>query len=86
MGHRKFGVLSSSADPEKLSKTVTGIIISFGALLTPLLAWVGIDIGITQLANQIGLAVGSLVFLYGVLQKVLIAIFKKVPPEMGGIV
>jgi hypothetical protein len=77
MEKRRFGRLSSSADPEKLSTMVSGAILS----LSSLLIWGGSVIGVplTQnevaaLATQIGLVVGGLAFLYGVVRKIVVAV------------
>ena len=74
---RKFGALSSSTDPEKLSMTVSGAILSISALII----WGGNALGLPLTQNQIaafatqaGLAVGALAFIYGVLRKAIVAV------------
>lgn len=65
---KKYGVLSSSANPENLSATVKGLVISLGSvlvLITPLT-----DVQVVELATQASLIVGALWTLYGAGRKV----------------
>lgn len=72
---RKFGALSSSIDPQKLSTTVTGFLLYFTAFFIGLAAKYGIaltDAQIALAAAQIGQAVGILYGLYGLARKILV--------------
>lgn len=80
MDEKRFGVLSSSADPKQLSTTVRGAILGLSALIIPLGAYLGFSFSetdVAQFANQFGLAIGSLIFIYGVIQKGIIAIHSR---------
>ncbi len=68
-------IFQSSIDASKLSATVTGIIISFSALIIYLLHVIGINIGseeVSNFATQVGLATGALWTIYGFLRKVIV--------------
>lgn len=76
MDERKFGALSSSADPKQLAATVSGVIISFSSLIIYGAAYMGFPLlenQVSAFATQVGLAVGSLTFLYGVIRKAVVA-------------
>lgn len=80
METRKFGSLSSSTDSTKLAASVSGVIIAFSALIVygaALLGFTIVDAQVSSFATQVGLAIGSLVFLYGVIRKVVVAINAK---------
>jgi len=65
---KKYGFLSSSANPEKLSATVQGLVLSLGSvivLLTPIT-----DVHVVELATQTSVAIGALWTLYGAGRKV----------------
>ncbi len=69
---RKFGALSSSEDPQKLADTVKGAILAFSALIMVLGSKFGLPLtqnGIAMFAEQIGLSIGSLWFLFGLVKK-----------------
>jgi hypothetical protein len=77
---RKFGALSSSVNPEQLSTTVSGAILSVSALLI----WGAnlLDVPLTQnqiaaFATQAGLALGGLAFIYGVVRKLVVTVNAK---------
>jgi len=75
MENKSLGILGSSVDPKQVSTTVKGVIISLSALLIPLGAYMGIPLSESEIgtfANEFGLAMGSLVFLYGLIQKVIV--------------
>lgn len=77
---RKFGALSSSTDPEKLSMTVSGAILSISALLIWGANFLGFPLTQNQIAafaTQTGLAVGALAFIYGIIRKVIVAVNQK---------
>ena len=81
MQNKKFGSLSSSTDPQSLSATVSGAILSFSVIIIFLAQhWFNITIGdaqVSMLAEQVGAAVGALWFLFGVVRKVVVAIQQK---------
>lgn len=73
--YRKFGVLSSSEDPQKLGDTVKGIILGLGSVLILSLHFVGIDVGsaeVSQFAVNAGLAVSSIWTAYGLIKKAIV--------------
>jgi len=77
MDNRKFGSLSSSVDPQSLSATVSGGILSFSAVIIFLASHFGFNLGneqISMFAQQVGLAVGSLWFLFGLVRKLVVSI------------
>lgn len=74
---RRFGALSSSTDPSGLAASVSGVIITFSSLIIHGAALMGFNIvagQVSEFAVQLGIAVGSLVTLYGVLRKVVVAV------------
>jgi uncharacterized membrane protein YczE len=74
---KKFGSLSSSSNPRELAATVSGLILTFSALIILIAQKLGFPLTQNVIANvseQIGLAVGSLWFLFGVVRKIIIAI------------
>ena len=80
MENRKFGALSSSVDPTKLATTVSGLIITFSSLIIYGASWLGfpiLDVQVSAFATQVGLAIGSLTFLYGVVRKAIVAMSAK---------
>ena len=80
MQNKKFGALSSSTNPQELSATVSGAILSFSALIIFVAGHFGFNIDnaqLTDLAGQIGLAAGALWFIFGVVRKVVVAIQQK---------
>lgn len=73
--NKRFGALSSSTNPEQLSATVSGLILSAGAIIIMIAGWLNIpltDGQIGELASQAGIVVGALWTLYGVLRKVVV--------------
>ena len=80
METKKFGALSSSVDPTKLATSVSGAIIVFSSLIIYGAGFLGftlVDAQVSGFATQVGLAVGSLTFLYGVLRKGVAALTKR---------
>ncbi|MEK7578269.1 MAG: hypothetical protein AAB456_00925 [Patescibacteria group bacterium] len=78
--HKRFGALSSSTDPSQLAATVQALILAAGTIIIMIAGWLGIvivDAQITAFATQVGLAVSSLWFLYGVLRKVVVRLFEQ---------
>lgn len=79
MDNRKFGALSSSEDPARLADTVKGLIMAFSALIMVVGTKMGFpltDSNIAIGAEQIGLSIGSLWFLYGLVKKVIVRFAK----------
>lgn len=77
---RKFGALSSSEDPQKLADTVKGFILAFSAILMVIGTKLGVPLTENQIAlfaEQLGLAIGSLWFLYGLIKKIVIKFAKR---------
>jgi len=77
MQNKKFGALSSSIDPEKLSASVSGAILSVSALIIMFGGFLGVPLTqneVATFASTAGLGVGSLWFLYGVLRKIIVAV------------
>ena len=74
----------SSADPNKVSATITGFIISLSSLIILVAGYYGFSIApeqITASAAQLGTAIGSIVFIFGLIRKIIIAINLKVNPQ-----
>ncbi len=75
MQNKTLGILGSSVDPTQLSATVSGLIMSFSALIIWLAKTHGIIIGsneIMNLASQVGGVVGEIVVVYGLCRKLVI--------------
>lgn len=74
---RKFGSLSSSTNPEQLSATVSGAILSVSSLIVFLAGWMGVPLAeseIAEVAQQAGMAAGALWFLYGAVRKLVVSL------------
>ena len=72
---RKFGALSSSENPEALSATVKGAILSVASLILFAAKWLDVpftETDVVNLATNAGMAAGSLWFLFGVLRKLVV--------------
>ena len=70
-----YGKLGSSTNPEQLSATVSGLILSAGAILILVLGYFGVPFtnsDVAELATQAGLTVGALWTLYGAIRKVVL--------------
>ena len=77
MTKRKFGVFSSSENPEQLALTVKGIIVSLASLIVLVAAGLGFPVSVEQvavLAGSIGTAVGAIATLSGLIRKIVIAV------------
>ena len=77
---KKYGALSSSTDPKQLAASVSGAIIMFASLIIWVAGYLGVPLTDNQIgafATQMGLAVGSLTFLYGVVRKGVVFFVKK---------
>jgi hypothetical protein len=81
MKEKRFGALSSSADPEQLANTVRGAILAVAAIIvyigTNLL---GIEItqgDITSFAAAAGAIAGGVWTCYGIIQKFVVMIAKR---------
>lgn len=77
---KKFGSLSSSVNPEKLSTTVSGVFIGGAVVIIWIAKWLGFEITtdeVTTLGVQIGSMVSTFVILYGLIRKTVVAIQQK---------
>ena len=77
---KKFGSLSSSVNPEKLSTTVSGVFIGGSVLIVWIARYLGIEVTndeVTNLGIQVGSMVSTLVILYGIIRKFIVAIQQK---------
>lgn len=71
--------VQSSADPEKVSMTVKGILLTYVGLIAVLLHLFGIDFSeaqIVELISQVAVAVGSALTIVGAVRKLILS-FKK---------
>ena len=78
--NRKFGALSSSEDPSRLADTVKGAILTVSAIIMVIGSKLGVPLtenAIAMFAEQVGLAAGSLWFLYGLVKKIAVKFSKK---------
>ena len=78
--NKKFGILSSSTNPEQLGQTVKGIILGASTIILFVAGLLNIpfaDADVVQLATQVGAAVSSLWILFGIGQKVVVAIYDR---------
>lgn len=74
---KKFGALSSSADPSQLSATVSGLILTLGAVIIGVLGYFGVpftDTQVGELASNAGMAAGALWALYGIIRKIILGL------------
>ena len=77
---RDLGLLGSSTDSTQLGAMVSGLIVTFSAVIILVLGKFGIMIdnaGVTALASQAGLAIGAIWTLYGLVRKLLIKVAVK---------
>ena len=77
MINKRFGSLSSSENPSELAATVKAAILAISSLVIMVSSKYGL--GITQdtmieIATQLGLAISSIYFLFGILRKIIIKI------------
>lgn len=75
--NKKYGSLSSSTNPQELSATVSGAILTFSALIIAIAGYFGVPLTETAIANfakEAGLAIGSLWFIFGIIRKVVVTI------------
>lgn len=78
--NKKFGALSSSTNPEQLGNTVRAVILGLSATIIALAGYFGVPLAEGQVAvfaTQTGLAVSSLWFLYGIIQKIVVRFAKR---------
>lgn len=74
---KRYGALSSSADPQKLSATVSGVILAIGTVLLAVAQGFGVPLlesDISTLATQLGGAASSLAIAYGTVRKIVLAV------------
>ena len=66
---RKYGALSSSVDPQKLSLTIKGLV-PLVVLLLPLLGIVSVgESDLIHLIDQVGVIVSAAIVIYGIGRK-----------------
>lgn len=81
---RRFGAFGSSTNPEALGETVKGAIIAASVAIIWGANLLGFDIinqQVTDFAVAAGTAVSSLWILFGLLQKVFVAVYDKFNPQ-----
>lgn len=79
MENKKFGVLSSSTNPNSLADSVKGAIVLCSGLIIVLGQYFGVPLTETtvmEVASQSGVAVGAIWAIYGLLKKVLVRVVK----------
>jgi len=77
---KRFGSLSSSADPQALGTTVKGAILAASTAVVFIAGVFGLPLAesdMATLATQLGTATSSLVIVYGIVQKVFVAGYNK---------
>ena len=77
---KNLGALGSSVDPTKISKTVSGFFVAFAVIIIALAQWLGFQITTEEITNfgvQIGSMVSMFLIVYGVIQKIIVAIQQK---------
>lgn len=75
MNNKRFGSLSSSENPEALAATVKAIILALASVIILIGRNFGFEITgeqIVLVAGQLGLAVSSIWFCFGVIRKIVI--------------
>lgn len=79
--NKKFGALSSSIDPDQLSATVSGAILTASSIIIVLAHSIfGITIvpdAITQFAQQAGITIGFLWMVFGLVRKLVVYIHQR---------
>lgn len=78
--NKKYGALSSSTNPQELSATVSGAILTFSSIIIMVAGYFNIPLTdgvVANFAEQAGLSVGALWFIFGVIRKVVISIQQK---------
>ena len=78
---KKYGMLSSSEDPQKLSDTVRGGIIALSVVIIYAAKLLGVEIGGEQVVNfaiGAGTAVSSIWIVYGLVKKFVIFIQEEI--------
>jgi hypothetical protein len=77
---KNLGIIGSSVDPSKLSTTVSGLIIGASVFIIIIAKYLGFEVGgdqVTAFATQLGTALATLVTVYGIVRKVIVAIHSK---------
>lgn len=78
--NRKFGALSSSTDPSKISTSVSGGMIGISVLIIWGAKYLGLEVTsdqISSLAIQLGGAVSTVMVIFGIVRKVIVAVQQK---------
>lgn len=77
---KNLGALGSSTDSSKLSATVSGLFMGGAVLIVFIAQWLGFTVSteeVTTFGVQVGSMVATLVTLYGIIRKVVIALQQK---------
>jgi len=68
--------IASSVNPNQLSTTISGLIITLSSLIILGASHFGVSLGteeISTIATQAGIAIGAITTLYGAIRKILVA-------------
>lgn len=80
---KNLGILASSDGTNSLSTTVTGIIIGSAVFIVMIAQWLGFEItteAATSFAISVGAMISTMMIIYGVMKKIVIAIQQKFSP------
>lgn len=72
--------LASTVNPDKVAITITGIFVSSASLIVIAASHLGFPVTVEQVATfagELGTAVGAIVTVWGVIQKIVVAIERK---------
>lgn len=78
--NRKFGALSSSINPEQLSATVSGAILSVAGLIVFGAHYLGFPLAdnqVSDFAQQAGISIGFLWMCFGLVRKFVVFVHQK---------
>lgn len=77
---KNLGMLGSSEDSSRLSTTISGLLIGSAVFIVMIAQWLGFTITteeVTSIAVSVGAAIATLVTLYGLAKKFVIAVQQK---------
>ena len=77
---KNLGALGSSVDPTKIGKTVSGFIVASAVIIVMLAQWLGLTVTseeVTEVGIQIGAMVSTFLVVYGIIQKIVVAVQQK---------
>jgi len=78
--NKDLGFLGSSTDSTKLSNTVSGLIVTFAGIIILIAKKFGVEIGTVEVSNfaqGVALAIGSIWTIYGLVVKLLLFLKNK---------